>query len=857
MTLAPGTRLGPYEIVGRIGAGGMGEVYRAHDSRLGRDVAIKVLPAHLSASPEARARFEREARAISQFTHPHICTLHDIGRQGDTDYLVMELLEGETLARRLESGPLPLRDILRHGIEIAHALDLAHRRGIVHRDLKPGNVMLTKGGAKLMDFGIARATARTSVAGAPTGSPTVSRALTADGMIVGTLQYMAPEQLEGRKADARSDLWALGCVLYEMATGKRAFEGTSQASVIAAVLDREPPAITTLQPLTPPALERIVKRCLAKDPDERFQSALDLAFDLEGMLGAGVASPAVGADGVHAGRRLSIGTFLGVGLAFALLVAGSSFLLGRRTAPAPEPPRFTRLTFQRGRIGNARFAPDGKNVLYSAAWDGRAPEVFETRADLSTTRSLGLSGIRLHAVSRTGELAVKRDVQGAGWGYKPLAVLPTTGSAPRDLLDGVSEADWAADGRTLAVVRRIGGEDRIEMPPGQVLARTAGEFGDLRISPDGRSMVAVEHPVVGDTRGAIVVVNLAGEKTTVSNEFASIRGAAWSRDGREIWFSAEAAGMRENLYATTVRGRLRCVARFPSKTVLLDLAPDGRVLLATETSQAGIRGRSYEGSAERELGWLDWPIPKALVADGTMLLLNDSGETAGANYAVYLRKMDGSPPVRLGEGSGLAVSPDGRWVLAVHFGPPSRLLMIPTGPGETVTLPQGQVETYQDARWFPDGRRIVFVGAERGRPQRTWIQEAPDGLPRAVTPEGVVGVTTSPDGNWVATVTLDLALVIFPLRGGGSRSVAQLTTEEKVCEWSADGRTIFVGRAGGRLDVLGIDVRSGERRPWKTFEVPDPAGVSVWTAILTRDARSYAFGYVRHLDELYLVEGLR
>ena len=320
MMLTPGLRLGPYEILGPLGAGGMGEVYKARDARLGREVAIKVLPAHLSANPEIRARFEREARAISQLNHPHICSLHDIGLQDDIDYLVMEYLEGETLAVRLAKGPLPVAEVLRHGIEIANALDCAHKSGIVHRDLKPGNIMLTKGGAKLMDFGLARPTRLSSVTGAVSGSPTGSCPITAEGTIVGTFQYMAPEQLEGKEADARADLWALGCVLYEMATGKRAFEGTSQASLIAAILKDHPRPISELQPLSPPALERIVKRCLEKDTDERFQSAGDLAFDFEGMTEA-APSPIVGGL-APAGRRPSATAIIGICIASALLASG-------------------------------------------------------------------------------------------------------------------------------------------------------------------------------------------------------------------------------------------------------------------------------------------------------------------------------------------------------------------------------------------------------------------------------------------------------------------------------------------------------------------------------------------------------
>jgi Tol biopolymer transport system component len=859
MTLSASARLGPYEIVALIGAGGMGEVYRARDTRLGRDVAIKVLSAHLSANPELRTRFEREARAISQLNHPHICTLYDIGHHEGIDYLVMECLEGETLAARLGKGPLPPAEVLRYGIEIANALDCAHRGGIVHRDLKPGNVMLTKGGTKLMDFGLARATGLAPAAGALTESRTASHPLTAEGTIVGTFQYMAPEQLEGKEADARTDLWALGCVLYEMTTGRRAFEGDSQASLIAAIMDREPPEITALKPMSPPALEHAVKRCLAKDPGERWQSARDVAHELEWITGAGAAPAAIVDKSIAGRRRMSLGALLGIGLAAVVLAAGF-FLAGRLTVRRPESPTFTRLTFQRGSIGNARFTPDGKNVVYSAAWDGGLPEVFETRADLSTTRSLGLPGVSLQSVSRTGELAVRRQAEPWAWTYGALAVVARSGSALRDLLEDISCADWSPDGSALAVVRHIGSEDRLEMPPGHILARTSGWFGDIRVSPNGRRIAFTEHSVLNDDRGSVAVVDTTSRKVMLTSEFASLSGLAWLQNGREIWFAGQAGSSRRDLYAVTLEGRLRSIARFPSSVILYDVAPDGRVLLASERGQTGIRGRSSTEDKERELGWLDFPWPRALSLDGRMLLLDDIGETAGPTYSVYLRNMDGSPPVRLGEGSGRALSPDGRWALAIHYGPPHRLVLIPTASGDALSLPSGQVETYQDASFLPDGRRIVFVGAERGHAQRIWVQELPGGLPSAVTPEGAAGVATSPDGRWVAAVTQDSTIMLFPLQGGEPRVVAKLALREgreAVSQWSADGRTLYLAHEGTRLDVFSIDVQSGEKKPWRSFEVPDPAGVRVSKFIITRDARSCAYGYMRFLDELYLVEGLK
>jgi len=862
-SLASGALLSHYKIIEKIGAGGMGEVYRAQDTRLGRDVAIKVLSPHLAQTAEVRARFEREARTISQLNHPHICTLHDIGHEAGMDYLVMELLEGETLADRLAKGPLPVVEVLSLGAQIAEALDVAHRRGIVHRDLKPGNVMLTKAGVKLMDFGLARARALTPVAGVEAESPTISRPLTEKGTIVGTFQYMAPEQLEGNEADARADIWALGCVLYEMATGKPSFEGTSQASLIAAIMEREPRPITDLQPLSPPALDHLVRRCLAKDPVERWQSAHDVMYELRWIAEAGSKA---GVPLAFAGRRPRRAFLLWsvAGIVAAAIVMGI-FFGDRLGARRHEAPTFTRLTFQRGWVAVARFAPDGKSIFYCAAWDGHPHEVYETRTDLSITpRSLGLHETWLHAVSRTGELAVGRNAAYAlGYSGGPMAVVPVSGAAPRDMMANANQADWSPDGKTLAIVRRVSGEDRLEMPPGRVLVVTSGWLGDIRISPDGRNIGFTEHSVVNDGRGNVAVVDLAGHKTNLTGEFADVAGLAWSPNGQEIWFSASAAGTRHHLRAVTLDGGLRTVAQFPANVILKDIASDGRVLLISQRAQTGIRGRSSPEEEEIELGWLDWPWARALSADGKTLLLDDQGETAGPTYTVYLRSMDGSAPVRLGQGAGCALSPDDRWALTINFGPPHRLVQIPTGAGDTLSVPRGRIETYQYARYLPGGRSIVFVGAESGRPQRAWLQDLPAGLPNPVTPEGTVGCTPSPDGRWMAAIAPDSTIMLYPLHGGEPRFVAKLAVEEAldmregVNQWSADGRTLFLSRGGVRLDVFGIDVQSGERKLWKTFEVPDPAGVAMISCLITRDGQSYAYGYLRALDELYLIEGLK
>src|SRR5467141_2475537 len=281
MSLPSGTRLGPYEIVAPLGAGGMGEVYRARDTRLDRTVAVKILPSHLSNDPTLRQRFEQEAKAISSLNHPHICALYDVGHQDGTEFLIMEYLEGETLAKLLEKGPVPLAQVLKYGVEIADALDKAHRQGIVHRDLKPGNIMITKSGAKLLDFGLAKAAVPLTTGATLTAGATRTTPVTQQGTIVGTFQYMSPEQIEGKELDGRSDIFSFGAVLYEMVTGRRAFQGKSQLSVASAILEKEPAPISSVKPMTPPALERCIKRCLAKDPEERWQTARDHALELK------------------------------------------------------------------------------------------------------------------------------------------------------------------------------------------------------------------------------------------------------------------------------------------------------------------------------------------------------------------------------------------------------------------------------------------------------------------------------------------------------------------------------------------------------------------------------------------------
>jgi len=853
--LAAGTTLGPYKILAPLGAGGMGEVYRAHDSRLGRDVAIKVLPAHLAATPEVRARFEREARTVSQLNHPHICTLFDVGHQDGVDYLVMELLEGETLAHRLEKGPLPVAEVLSLGQQIAGALDRAHRAGVVHRDLKPGNVMLTKGVAKLMDFGLARAHGLAPAAGALTQSPTIAQPLTAEGTIVGTFQYMAPEQLEGKEADARSDLWALGCVLYEMATGARAFAGESQASLIAAIMERHPRPMTELKPVTPPALERVVRQCLEKAPDERWQSAGDLRHELQWIAGAGSqvgADVRAGAERPGRGRQaLLVAAVLGITAIATWPVA--AWWDGRSRTRAS----FETLTLRPVPIFRAAFAPDGKTIVYSAAPEGNLPRLFVLRPEAPEPEAAGEFGTHLLSASSKGELAV---LTGARYIYHrvfqgTLARMPLAGGAPRSILENVREADWSPDGSELAIIHDVGGKDRLEFPVGHVLCESGGYLSDLRLSPRGDRMAFFEHPFRWDDRGSVNVVDTKGRKTTLSSVYSGLEGLAWSPDGREVVFSASKAGEKQAVYAVTLGGRTRIALESAGGLTLQDIARDGRWLATRDDMVRSLVVHRPEWPEDRDLSWLEYSWNGMLTRDGRSLIFSEAGAAMGPTYGTCLRGTDGSPVVRLGNGKATDVSPDGKWVLSLLFTLPPQLRALPTGAGQARILERGNLEGYSGARWFPDGDSVLINAREPGGADRYYVQRFGGPPPRPVTPEGTHAGRLSPDGRLILAQTGEGGYVLFPVDGGESRPAPGLSAEDNVFHWSADGRSVLV-RRGSRLPARTerVDLSSGLRTPWKEIAPRDLVGLrSCSMGFVSEDERSYTYSTIRMFSTLFLV----
>ncbi len=569
---------------------------------------------------------------------------------------------------------------------------------------------------------------------------------------MGTLGYMSPEQVKGKPADARSDIFSFGAILYEMLSGKRAFHGDSAAETISSILREDPPELSATNQNIAPGLERIVRHCIEKNPEQRFHSAHDLAFDLEALSGAsGATAASTGAAGGRPAPR--IGRLRLAGLVAAALAVG--LFAGRaiwRKAP-DAPPSFKRLTYGRGPIQSARFAPDGQMIVYAASWEGSPkPQLYSVRAESPESLRLALPTGRVDSISSKGEMLVL-DLLKFSAGYARVGTLsqtPLSGSAPRELLEDVGDADWSADGDSFAVVRAPQWRYRLEYPAGKVLYETTGWISFPRVSPKGDAVAFLDHPLFGDDRGSVAIVDRSGNKKTLSTGWESMQGVSWSPSGEEIWFTAARAGNSRALYAVTRSGRQRPIAATPSGMTLQGISRDGRVLFVESNARLGFLGLLPGEAKERDLSGPSWSFSPILAADAKSVVFSEQGEAAGAGYSVYLRKLDGSAAVRLGEGAPLAISPDGKWVLTALVGStPSQIVLLPTGAGEPRPFPKDQIEHANGffGAFLPDGKRIVFNGNEPGRPPRVFVQDLAGGAAKAVTAEGVEGILLSRDGT--------------------------------------------------------------------------------------------------------------
>jgi len=851
MTLSAGSRLGPYEILAPLGAGGMGEVYRAKDAKLGREIAVKVLPSATASDPDRRQRFEQEARSASALNHPNILTIYDIGEANGTVYIAMELVEGRTLRELVASGePVPTKKLLDVAVQTAEGLAKAHSAGIVHRDLKPENIMVSKDGfAKILDFGLAKLTEAPSQD--ESVAPTAIAAPTQPGTVMGTAGYMSPEQASGQPVDFHSDQFTLGAILYEMATGKRAFQRKTGAETLVAIIREEPEPLSQLAPKAPAPVRWIVERLLAKDPEERYASTKDLARDLKSVRDHLTETSYSGGVAPAEPTRLRRRGWI-LPTVFALLLGAGLGFIARSGigGKAAVPIRFQRLTYQRGRIQGARFAPDGQTIVYGAAWDGGPLQIYSTRADSAEFRSLGLPGTAVLAISSSGELAVSLNRHFLT-GYEAtgtLARVPLAGGAPREVLENVQDADWSPDGKTLAVCRIVGNRSRHEYPIGKVIYESSGWVGSVRVSPDGRFVAFVDHPQRGNNDGRPTILDAGGAARAKGPFVGGIVSLAWSPASNQVWYGG--------IEAMALDGTTRQVWTSPYANIH-DIARDGSVLLDESTGRRELVGYSSLDAPPRNLTALNWSFPTDISASGDAVLFYEQQIDPPA---IYLRKLDGSPAVRIGDGEGYGLSPDGKWAVTTKLPDRRPITLIPTGAGEPKTLDIGNL-ICQWANWFPDGKRILIMGSEPGRGSRLYVQDLGGGKPRAITPEGVSNLSQSisPDGQSIAARGPDGRIAIFPVQPGEPRPVPGLEPADVAIRWTADGRSLYVTHLSdlpGVIDV--VDIATGQRKPWKQFVPPDPTGVEqAGPASIALDGRSYVYSYRRVLGDLYLATGMR
>jgi hypothetical protein len=829
MTLTPGARLGSFEILAPLGAGGMGEVYRARDTRLGREVAVKVLPEAVAQDPERRKRFEHEARAIAALSHPNILTIHDVGAEGEILYEVLELVEGDTLRKRLDDGTFSISRAAAMAAEIARGLAAAHDKGIVHRDLKPENVIATGDGrVKILDFGLAKCAEPRDSAAESTQTATI---MTEPGVTLGTIGYMSPEQVRGLPADHRSDLFALGIMIHEMISGSRPFSGQTSADTLSAILREEPPVLTQPAGEVSPGLVRIVGRCLEKEPAARFHSAHDLAFALDAFASR---------DTIE---KADVG---------AVSARGSG-------------TTFERLTFRNGFVSSARFTPDGHAVVYGAAWEGGPIEVFTSRLGSPESRSLGLPPANLLAISRDGDMALSKGFHYTFW-YQvsgTLARASLSGGGIRLLLEDTGHADWAPDGRAMALVHFVERRCYLEYPAGRVLHETSEWISRPCVSRDGKRVAFIEHSARGHTDGDICVVEEAGEARVLAASMTSASGLAWSPSGDEIWFSGIDEHRNHGVWAVDLDGRRRTLLSHTHRVWLHDVAEDGRALLAIGNLRAETYAGGGQGFQEIALSWFDGPYVTDISADGEQILFFEGGEVDNPLYATYTRGVDGSPAVRLGPGVSTRFSPDGQWVLVTRFRPAPDLLIYPTGIGEAESLRSPEIDRYHWAGWHPDGQQVFVMGSTPGKARRLYLGHRTERKwsriwDEAITMEWTDGPPIAPDGNRLVVRGPDCAVKMLDVTSGEVTPLAGFAREDEPIRFDDTGRALYVANMAHRHPRIDrLDLQTGERTPLREIRPSDPTGV-IFTSppVVTADGERHAYTLARQLTDLFLVEGL-
>jgi eukaryotic-like serine/threonine-protein kinase len=800
MELTQGTRLGPYEIVGRLGAGGMGEVYRARDTRLDRTVAIKVLPSEMANDVQLKLRFEREAKAISQLNHPHICTLHDVG----DGFLVMELLEGETLAARIARGPMPPADILRYGAQIADALQRAHRAGIVHRDLKPANIMLTKAGAKLLDFGLAKPAGISISSEATTmhGMP-----LTEQGMILGTFQYMAPEQLEGLEADARTDIFGFGAVLYEMATGKRAFDGSTKTSVIAAIVSAQPAPITSLQPLVPAALEHLVQQCMEKDPDDRWQSAHDVAEQMRFLATSSAILRGPLVEPVARSRRMRRALLT---LAIVIAAALGGALVHRlafreeRLVPRPRVLTFSGLDWQ------PAASPDGKSIAFTSMRDGTSRIWLKSLASGSEI-ALTNGFDSFPRFSPDGSMVLFTRGQTATALYR----VPVVGGEAQKVVLGAVEGEWSPDGKSIAFLRFTtekevlqsnvfladanGGNERL-------LYKSTGRFiSSPRFSPSGRLLAVSLINGVANVAGGIALIDVAKQTSRVLDLKGIPTSVLWLSEQEILYGNMEAVTAVQYAAGDIVRRNIDSA----EEVMVLSAATLGSCLdrIGNDTLIVETPARRYN---MRE-------IP-----------LGGKGESTWLTRA---NSIDRQP----------ALSPDGEWVIfSSDRSGNLDLWSLSRKTGQTRRLTDDAGQDW-DPQFTPDGKHILWSSNRSGHFE-IWMADADGSYPRQVSKDGydAENPTQAPDGTiYYASADRQKAGLWQIRPDGTSRRIAEGSVLQP--EVSPDGSFVVYHLSTAEADTVHVMRVSDSKVMTYSHGIGASKQISVGRARWTPDGKALAF----------------
>ena len=870
MILSPGESFGAYTIIAPLGRGGMGEVYRARDNRLGRDVALKILPDEAADDPESIRRFEQEARAASALNHPNIVVIYETGeatpagRDRPVRFLAMELLDGEPLNALLMGGGLPLKRALDYAVQIADGLSRAHESGIVHRDLKPPNIVVTRDGhLKILDFGLAKL--RPFSAEDKTLEVSSDPTLTSPGTLLGTVGYMAPEQVRSETATPASDQFGFGCILFEMLTGQRPFQRASPAETLSAILRDEAPAIQDLNPNVPAPLRWIVERCLSKSARDRYASTRDMARDLQKLReSASESSLRSLAVSLKAPRRRRAMRRAGLVILLFAVAAGGSFLLWEKLRTNP-PPTFERLTYRHGVVWRALFAPRAGSILFTASWEGQPTRMYMTLQETAgLDRLLEAEPLVPMAFSPDGsEVLVLLEafrvphllMSGT------LARMPALGGKPRRILEQASWADWSRSGKLLAAVRHTGGERILELRDADgngphELFRTRGAISFVRFSPDDQWIAFTHHPDVSESAGEVRIVRPDGTSArALTPVLEKCWGLDWNPRTGEIWFTGS-QGSQNLLWAITTGGRRREVYAFTDQLVLQSIQPESNRCLLTSQKLRGVLLVRSEAIPARDMSWMRYTRITDLSPDRKRLLFYEDGTTARSGGA-YIRPIDGGDAVKLSDWEPGRFSPDGKWIVGLTKDSPSRLTLFPVEAGASRVLETPGMQAADPS--FLDADTMLFVGAANGV-RRVWrIRTDGSGLSLVGAQDCDLPQPNPARNAFVCEGgTGNRAIFVYPMDGGPGRKLHELSGGRRFWYARFNGRGDRIYAVASDREFFTLDAQTGRVLAQETLPPPLEEGYSeLIDATLDSEASIQAYSLNLYASHLYLASGLR